>query len=131
HRAGGLVVGRVGGSCAVLQKQAFVTPVVGLPHGRMNADVGGDPRQNQIADSPGSQEEVQIGGVEGALPGFVDDDFSLQGIQFRDDVPPLFSTDENPAAGARVADPGADLPAAPSLVGRQIRQIGSVSFPCV
>ena len=40
-----LVVAEVGGAAAVGQQEALVAPVVGLAHGGVHADVGGDARR--------------------------------------------------------------------------------------
>ena len=66
------MVGRVGRAGAVGQDQALVAAVVGLAHGGVHADVGGDAGQDQVGDAAGAQHQVEVGGVEGALARLVE-----------------------------------------------------------
>src|SRR5271165_5453106 len=58
---------------AIGNDDALVAAVVGLAHGRIDADLGGDPADDQLSDAAVLQHRVEIGGEECALAGLVDD----------------------------------------------------------
>ena len=67
------VVGRAG---AVREQQTFVAAIVGVAHGRVDADVGRDAGERDVLDALAMEQQVQIGGVERTLPRLVDDRFA-------------------------------------------------------
>jgi hypothetical protein len=54
---------------AVGQEQALVAAVIGVAHCRVDADIGGDAGQHDVADTFGLQHEIEVGGEERPLPG--------------------------------------------------------------
>ena len=70
--ADALELGEVGGD-AVLEHQAVVAAVVGLAHRGVDADLGGDAADDELCDAAAAQDGVEVGGVERALAGLVDD----------------------------------------------------------
>ena len=70
---------------------------------------------------------MQIGGVERALAGLVDDRFAGLGIKLGNDVVAGFAAHQNAAHRAGVAD-GRRAAAADFLGGRQIGEVGPVAF---
>ena len=73
HLDRGVVVAAVGRAAAILEQQAFEAAVVGLAHGGVDADVGGDAGQHDVADAAGAQDQLEVGGAERALARLVDD----------------------------------------------------------
>ena len=69
---------------------------------------GGDPGQDEVGDPPGAEQQVQVGGVERALAGLVDDQLAGQGRRLGDDLPAGLAPDQDPPARAFVADARAD-----------------------
>ena len=98
----------IGGAGAVGEHQTFETAVVCFSHGGVHTDVGRDPRQDEIANSPIAQYEFEVCRTEGTLSRFVDDDFIVVRGQFRDDLPACLPPNEDAPARACIADPGAD-----------------------
>ena len=74
-------------AAAILQQEALEAAVVGLAHGGVDADVGGDAGEHQVADAAGVEDELQIGGAEGALARLVDDGLARLRRQLRDNLP--------------------------------------------
>src|ERR1700761_1896660 len=66
HLQRGIMVALVGGAAAVLDQHAFKAAVVGLAHGGVNADVGGDAGQHDVFDAAHPQQQFEIGGAERA-----------------------------------------------------------------
>src|SRR5713226_654076 len=95
----------------------------------MYAHVGGDTSKHQIANRRAAQNQLKIRGKEGALTGFVDDRFAVDGREFRDDLPSRFTTYQYSSTRPLITDSRSDLTAAPLLVCRQVGQIGPVAFP--
>src|SRR5271165_4915808 len=126
HLDRGRVVALVGRAAAVLNEKAFEAAVVGLAHGRVDADIGGDAGQHQVVDPARAQDEFEVGGAERALAGLVDDRLAGQRLQFVDDLPPRLAADEDLSAGSVVTDAGADALRAPALVGRQVDEVGAM-----
>jgi len=54
----------VGGATAIFQQQTFEAAIIGFTHGGMDADIGGDAAQDQVADAAQVQHELQIRGAE-------------------------------------------------------------------
>ena len=125
------VVAGIGGAAAIRQQQAFEAAIVGVPHRRVDADIGGDAGQDDVADAARAQDQFQVGGVEAAFAGLVDDDFAGQRGEFGNDLPARFAAGQDAAARAGIADAGTDLARAPALVGRQVGQVGTMAFPCM
>ena len=94
----------------------------------MDADIGGDAGENDVLDAAQPQHQFQIGGTERSLAGLVDDWLAGQRRQVGNDLPAGFAADQHAAAGAGVADSGADLPRPPLLVRRQIGEIGAMAL---
>ena len=128
HLDGVVVVALVGRAAAVLQQQAFEAAVVGLAHGGVDADVGGDAGEHDVVDAAQAQHQLEIGGAERALAGLVDDRLLRQRRELRDDVPARLAAHQDAAARARIADAGADAARAPALVGGQVGEIGPMAF---
>ena len=76
----------------------------------------------------GAQDQFEVGGAERAFAGLVDDDLAGQRREFLDDLPARLAAHEDLAAGASVADAGADAARAPALVGGQIGQVGPMAL---
>src|SRR5690606_11274026 len=74
------------------------------------------------------EEQLQIRRVEGALPGLVDDRLTGGWLEFVDDVPPPLPANEHPVRGAVVTYARADLPRPPTLVRRQVREVGPMAL---
>jgi hypothetical protein len=65
-----LMVALVGGAAAVGQHDAFKAAVIGLAHGGVHADIGGDAGQDQVGYAPRAQDQFKVGGAEAdPLPG--------------------------------------------------------------
>mmetsp|Transcript_51052 Transcript_51052/g.108458 ORF Transcript_51052/g.108458 Transcript_51052/m.108458 type:complete len:238 (-) Transcript_51052:5-718(-) len=125
------VVAVVGGACAIREHQAFVAAVVRLSHRGVNADVRGDATEDNVLDTLGAEDHVKIRGVEGALTRLVDDGLVGKRGELGDDVPTIFATHEDAAAGALVTNAlavGANLAGSPSLVGREVSQVRAVAL---
>ena len=84
HLDGVVVVALVGGAAAILQQQAFEAAVVGLAHGGVHADVGGDAGQDDVVDAAQAQHQFEVGGAERALAGLVDDRLAGAAAQARE-----------------------------------------------
>ena len=123
-----LVVALVGGGAAILDQHAFEAAVVGLAHGGVDADVGGDAGQHDVLDAAQPQHQFEIGGAERALAGLVDDGLARQRREIGNDLPAGLAAHQHAAAGAGIADPGADLARAPLLVGGQVGEVGAVAL---
>src|SRR6266851_6166894 len=65
---------------------AVVAAVIGLTHRGIDADLGGDPANDELGDPAVLQHRVEVGGVKGALARLVDDRLARQRIKFGDDV---------------------------------------------
>ena len=123
-----VVIAPVGGAAAILQQQAFEAAIVGLAHGGVHADVGGDAGQHDVLDAAQAQHQFEIGGAERALAGLVDDRLAVARRQLGNDLPAGLAAHQDAAARPGIADAGADLPRAPALVGGQIGEIGAMAF---
>ena len=108
HLQRGRVVSWIGRARAVGQQEALVPPVVRVPHRRVHADVGGDPGQDDVRNAADPEQQVQVGGVEGALARLVDDRLAVERGDLRDDLPARLAPDQDPPARAFVADARAD-----------------------
>src|SRR5580704_4499939 len=123
-----IVVALIGRATAIFEQQTLETAIIGFTHGRMHADIGGDAGEHQIFDPAQAQQQLEIGSTEGALAGLVDHRLAVARREIRNDVPPRLAANENAAAGALVADAGADAARAPAFVGWKIGEIGAVPF---
>ena len=99
----------VGRAAAVFKQHTLETAVVGLAHGGVNANVGGDPGQHDVIDPAQAQHELEIGCAERAFARLVDDRFALMRCKVGDDLPTGLAAHQNAAARPRIADAGADL----------------------
>ena len=122
------MVAAVGGAAAILEQQALEAAVVGLAHGGVDADVGGDAGEHQIVDAALAHDQLEVGGAERALARLVDHGLARQRRQFGDDFPARLAAHQDAPARARIADPGADLARAPALVGRQVGEVGTMAL---
>ena len=69
HLDRGEVVAVVGGAAAILEQQAFVAAVIGLAHGGVDADIGGDAGKDDVVDAALVEDQFEIGGKKLPLPG--------------------------------------------------------------
>jgi hypothetical protein len=122
------VVALVGRAATVFEQQALEAAIIGFPHCRMHANVGGDAGEDEIVDAARGQDELQVCGAERSLAGLVDDRLSWQRLEFLDDIPAPLAADENAPARALVPDPGADALRAPSLVLGKVHKIGAIAL---
>jgi len=74
----------------------------------VDADVGRDAGEDQVADPARAQQQIQVGRVERALAGLVDDQLAVDRRDLGHDLPTRLAADEDPAARSFVADAGAD-----------------------
>jgi hypothetical protein len=65
----------------------------------VHAHLGRHARDQQAADAALVEQVLQLGGVEGAFAGLVDDGLARCGLQFVDDVVGVFAADEDAAFG--------------------------------
>ena len=115
------------GADAVFEHEAVVAAVVSLPHRGVDADLGRHPGDDELLHVPVLQDGVQIGGVERALAGLVDDRLAGLGIKLGNDVVAGFAAHQNAAHRAGVAD--RRRAAAADLLGRrQIAEVGPMAF---
>ncbi len=108
---------------AVGHHEALEAPVVGLPHGRVHADLGRDAGHDERGDALPGQQLAEVGGVEGALAGFVDDRLVSEGLEVVDDVVTVLTPDQDPALRAGIPDAHRRR-AAVQLRGRAVGQVG-------
>src|ERR1700675_3299734 len=101
------VVGRSG---AVREQKTFVAAVVGVAHGRVDTHVGRDAGERDVLNVLAMEQQVQVRPVEGTLAGFVDDCFTRERREFRDDLPTWLPANEDSSARSWIADARADLP---------------------
>ncbi len=127
HLQAHLVEFREIGGAAVAEHDAAVAAVVGLAHGSVDADLGGDAADDEIVDAVVAQRQPEIGFAEGALAGLVDHRLALGRIELGNDVVTRFAAHEDAAHGALVAD-ALGRRAALDLGGRRIGQIRAVAL---
>ena len=128
HLESGEMIAVVGRGAAILEQHTFEAAIVGFAHRRMNADIGRDAGQDDIVDAARPQHEFEIGGAERSLARLVDDRLARERPKLVDYLPARFAANEHLAAGARVADAGADPLRPPALVGGQIGEIGAMAL---
>src|SRR3984957_14360552 len=125
------MVAAIGGSAAILEQEALESAIVRLAHGGMDADVGGDPGQDDVAKAFGAQHQFEVGGAKRALAGLVDDGLARRRFELRDDFPTRLAAHQDAAARTRIADAGADALRAPALVLWKVGKVGAVTLPRV
>src|SRR4051794_2735684 len=81
-----------------------------------------------MRDATATQEQLEIGRVETAFARLVDNRLALDRRELGDDLPARLTTNQDPTERTRIADSRADLPAAPLLVERQVRQVRTMAF---
>ena len=96
-------LGKVG-CAAICQHHAAIAAVVGLAHGGVDADLGGDAADQQILDAVALQHIAELGGVERALARLVDHDLAVERIQFGNDVVAGLAANENAPHRPGIAD---------------------------
>lgn len=69
-----------------------------------------------------AQYQIQVGGKERPLTGFIDNDLTVDGRDFGYDLPPGFTASEDPSAWTAGADSSTNLFGAPQLTGGQVAQ---------
>src|SRR6185369_7820649 len=78
-------LGKVG-RARVGDHETAIAAIVGLAHGGVDADLGGDPAHEQALDGAALQDHLEVGRVERALARLVDDGLVPGGVQRFDDV---------------------------------------------
>jgi hypothetical protein len=71
----------------------------------VHADLGGDPGDDEARDAVRGEDVAEVGGVERALAGLVDDRLAVDRVQLVDDVVTALAADEDAAVGARAGVP--------------------------
>src|SRR5262252_2124388 len=112
---------------AILEHEAVITAVVRLADRRVHAHLGRDPADDEPPDALVAEHRVEVGGVERALAGLVDDRFPWRGLQLVDEVVTVLPAHQDAAHWALVADAGLE-PSSDFLVDRQVGEIGAVAF---
>jgi hypothetical protein len=102
------VIGVVRRSAAILEQDAFEATIVRFAHGRVNADVGRDPGQDNVVDATRAQHQFEIGGAERSLAWLVDDRLARERPKLVDDLRAPLAPNEHLAARSGIADAGAD-----------------------
>src|SRR6516164_8168474 len=110
------------GSDAISNDEAVVAAVVGLAHRRIDADLGGDPADDQLGDAAVLQHRVEVGGEEGTLARLIDDWLARHRVELGDNVVPGLTAHQDTAHRAWVADAGGEL-AADFLRRRQVGEV--------
>jgi len=110
---------------AVRQHQRLVPAVVRLADGRVNAHLGRHPGDDEVGDAGRLQDGLQVGAVERALAGLVDDDLAPDRRELVDDVVPVLPADQDAAVRPLVADP-LGRPAPPELCRWAVREVRQV-----
>src|SRR5258706_1441953 len=111
----------------VLHQEALEAAIVGLAHGALHADLGGDSGEDEVGHRRLPQQVPQRGGVEGPLAGLEDDGLTRQRRQVRHDVIARLAVDQDAAHGPGVADAHRRASAA-ALGGRTVGEIGAMSL---
>ena len=91
-------------SGAVREQQTFVASVVGVAHGRVHTDVRRNTREHDVLDAVAMKQQIQVCRVKGAFPGLVDDRFTRERRELRDELPTRFPANENLSTRSRIAD---------------------------
>src|SRR6516162_8776244 len=112
---------------AIGNDEAVVAAVVSLAHRRIDANLGGDPADDQLGDAAVLQHRVEIGGEERPLARLIDDWLARQRVELGDNVVPGLTTHQDAAHRARVADAGDEV-AADFLRQRQVGEVGTVAL---
>ena len=99
------------GADAVLEHQAVVAAVVRLAHRGVDAHLGRDAAHDELPDAAVVQHRVEVGGVEGALAGLVDDRLAGRGLELVDDVVAVLAAHEDAAHRPGIADAGLEAAA--------------------
>src|SRR5262245_57766766 len=113
---------------AVFQDEAFVAAVVRLTRRSLNADLRRYARDDQAADSPIPENQIQVCGEERSFAGLIDDRLAGHWFQFVNNVMAVFAAHEHASHGALVTDPHLEL-AACFLRGWAVAQVRSVTLP--
>src|SRR5271165_4534691 len=71
---------------AIGHHDAVVAAVVSLAHRRIDADLGGDPADDQLGDAAVLQHRVEVGGEERSLARLIDDRLARQRVELGDNV---------------------------------------------
>src|SRR5580704_13136858 len=112
---------------AILEHEAVETPVIGLAHRGVDADLGGDAADDQLLDAAMFEDRVEVGRVERALARLVDDRLAGQWVELGNDVVAGLAAHEQPAHRCRVADLEGGV-AAHLLCRSEIGEVGPVAF---
>lgn len=60
HIHGGLMIGGIRGGTAILEQQTFVSHIIGVAHGGVDAHIGRHTGQDNVADTLVAQDQLQI-----------------------------------------------------------------------
>ena len=112
---------------AIGQHDATEAAVIGFPHRRVDADLGGDAANEERFDAAILEHQFQIGLIESALARLVDHRFAGGRVELGDDVVPRLAADEDAAHRAQGADAHGRI-ASLDLHRRGIGQVGPVAF---
>ena len=118
----------VEGGAAILQQQTLIAAIIGVPHGRLHRAVGGDTRDDKVADLLFPEDGVEVGREEGAPARFVNYGLALARTKLQDDLRSRLASDEKPAMGSgRAYDDCPSRPQAPFHI-REVGKIGAMAF---
>jgi hypothetical protein len=87
----------------------------------MHAYLRGDAAKDDAAYSVLLQQGFKMRAIKGAVAGLVDDDFTIQRLEFVDDVVPIFATDKQSSHRPLLADRRAHQFAAQQLCRMAVR----------
>jgi len=80
--------------CRVFEDQTIEPAIVRFPHGRGDADVGGDSHQDKVPDAAQTKEMLELGVSKSSSPGFVDDQLARERLELWYHIMSQLSTDE-------------------------------------
>src|SRR5579883_1031226 len=110
------VISCIGCASAVLEQETLEATIVRFTHGRVNADVGRDARENQMGDPAHAKDHFKVGRVEAAFAGLIDHELARARGKLRNDLPARLATHQNTPQWAGVANSCTDLSAPPVLI---------------
>jgi hypothetical protein len=113
----------------VLKEKTFETSVVGITHGRGNANIGGDSGEDEVLDASVAEDDVQVCRVERSLAWLVDDRLVFVWLELWNDIPSRFSANKDATScNVGITDTSVHSRRTPTLVGRKIGKIATVTF---
>ena len=111
----------------ILGEQALIAAVIGFAHAGLDADLGGDTCEDELAGAEALQLLREAGGVEGPLARLLDDDLVRKRRDLTDDGGARLAGDQHPPHRAAIADADRRI-AALALRRMQVGKIGPVAF---